>query len=218
MDKFKFNIVSTVFTSLLLVGSASAAVPDCANPATTSLVSQQLAKYIIDAGVPDTNPADLGKAFEIANVRMTARDEQLDAYRCDAEFIVHYPKDLSSLIFASYSSQAGQAELQAKLNKKYGETQGLVVYGQLQSVMTNGLLYLEQQTPGTSGTPEGLKQAIKQILSELFDKPSPEPVRYEIYPVKNGTGGANFSVKWGVDNDGGIDLPFIFYRINAAYR
>ena len=198
--------------------TVNAKSPECANPAATNLVAQQLAKYIIDAGVPDTTPAELGKAFEIANIKTTGRREQLDAYGCEAEYITHYPKDLSSLIFKSYSSEEGQAELQARLTKKFGDVLGAVVYGQLQAVFTSAILASAQQSPGKADTPGVASQIIKNTLTETLDKPNPATVRYEIFPVQNGSNGATFSIKWEVDDDGGIDVPFVFYRINAAYR
>jgi len=192
--------------------------PDCANPAATNLVSQQLAKYIIDAGLPDTTPAELGKVFEIANIKMTGRNEQLDAYGCEAQYITHYPKDLFALIFKSYSSEAGQADLQARLTKKFGDVQGAVVYGQLQTIFTSAMMASIQQSPGKADTPDGAKKIMLETLAEALDKPNAAAVRYEIFPVQNGSNGATFSIKWEVDDDGGIDVPFVFYRINAAYR
>jgi len=198
--------------------ATNAKSPDCANPAATNLVAQQLAKYIIDAGVPDTTPAELGKVFEIANIKMTGRNEQLDAYGCEAQYIAHYPKDLSALIFKSYSSEAGQADLQARLTKKFGDIQGAVVYGQLQAIFTSAMLASAQQSPGKADTPDGAKQIMKDTLAQALDQPNSAAVRYEIFPVQNGSNGATFSIKWEVDDDGGIDVPFVFYRINAAYR
>jgi hypothetical protein len=212
----KYAIALFALLATATVGNAK--TPDCANPAATTLVAQQLAKYIIDAGVPDATPAELGKVFEIANIKMTGRKEQLDAYGCEAEYITHYPKDLSSLIFKSYSTEAGQAELQSRLTKKFGDVQGAVVYGQLQSIFMSAMMASVQQSPGKADSPDGARQIVKDTLAEALDKPNPATVRYEIFPVQNGSNGATFSIKWEVDDDGGIDVPFVFYRINAAYR
>lgn len=209
--------------TILIALSANSAAgnaksPDCANPAATTLVAQQLAKYIIDAGVPDATPEELGKVFEIANIKMTGRNEQLDAFGCEAEYIAHYPKDLSSLIFKSFSSEAGKVELQERLTKKFGDVQGAVVFGQLQGIFSSAMLASVQQSPGKADTPDGVRQIIKDTLTEALDKPNPSTVRYQIFPVQNGSNGATFSIKWEVDDDGGIDVPFVFYRVNAAYR
>ena len=94
----------------------------------------------------------------------------------------------------------------------------LVLYGQLQAVFTSAILASAQQSPGKADTPGVASQIIKNTLTETLDKPNPATVRYEIFPVQNGSNGATFSIKWEVDDDGGIDVPFVFYRINAAYR
>ncbi len=75
-----------------------------------------------------------------------------------------------------------------------------------------------QQSPGKADTPDGAKKIMLETLAEALDKPNAAAVRYEIFPVQNGSNGATFSIKWEVDDDGGIDVPFVFYRINAAYR
>jgi len=80
--KFAMAVMALMATTCVV----NAKSPDCANPAATTLVSQQLAKYIIDAGVPDTTPAELGKVFEIANIKMGAVVDWIIIEPISAEF------------------------------------------------------------------------------------------------------------------------------------
>jgi len=80
------KLAVTVLALMAATCGVNAKSPDCANPAATTLVAQQLAKYIIDAGVPDTTPAELGKVFEIANIKMGAVVDWIIIEPISAEF------------------------------------------------------------------------------------------------------------------------------------
>ena len=214
--QFRGGLAALVWIGATTIGMAKS--PNCTNALSTNLVSQQLSKYMIDSGVPDTTPAELATVFEIANIQMIGHKEQQDTYSCEADYIVHYPKDLSTLILNSYSTAAGQLELQANLAKKFGKVQAAVDFNKMQSIFMTALSAAKQQSTGKSLKQDELSQAIKSTLSDTLDQPNPGTIRYTIFPIKQINGGPAYDIKWDVDDDGSIDIPLFFFKINAAYR